>query len=107
MIEGWAGILQGSVIIPYPGTPLYQEALTNNWFSINPKSWELFDMTHPVLKTSMNPASVMKMCDDLWRIYLHPKYLFRRLTKIRGLDDLRFTMNGLSSVVGHIRDFMR
>jgi radical SAM superfamily enzyme YgiQ (UPF0313 family) len=107
MIKGWASILQGSVIIPYPGTPLYQEALTNNWFTVNPEAWELFDMTHPVLQTSMNPASVMKMCDDLWRIYLHPQYLLRRLTKIRGLDDLRFTLNGLSSVIGHIRDFMR
>jgi radical SAM superfamily enzyme YgiQ (UPF0313 family) len=107
MIKGWASILQGSVIIPYPGTPLYQEALTNNWFTVNPEAWELFDMTHPVLQTSMNPATVMKMCDDLWRIYLHPQYLLRRLIKIRGLDDLRFTLNGLSSVIGHIRDFMR
>jgi radical SAM superfamily enzyme YgiQ (UPF0313 family) len=107
MLNGWANILQGSVIIPYPGTPLYKESLSNDWFSVNSEAWELFDMTQPVLNTPMDPERVMEMCNDLWRIYLHPKYILRRLLKIRGLDDLKFTLKGFTSVIGHIRDFMR
>lgn len=107
MMKGWANILQSSVLIPYPGTPLYKEALANDWFSVDPNAWELFDMTQPVLRTPMNPSKIMKMCDDLWKIYLHPQYVLRRLLNIRSSDDVKFLLNGFNSVIGHIRDFMR
>lgn len=107
MTQGWADILQASIVIPYPGTILYKEALDNDWFSVDSKAWELFDMTQPVLTTPLDPQEIMKMCDNLWRIYLNPKYILRTIVSIRSFDKLKFVSEGFFSVLGHIMDFMR
>ncbi len=51
MQSGDADILQSTVLIPYPGTKLHQEAVENNWFLFDPKEYSKYDMSEPVLKT--------------------------------------------------------
>src|SRR3989304_6956547 len=45
MVKGYAEMLQATVIVPYPATPLYAEALKNNWFRFDPGEYERYDMT--------------------------------------------------------------
>jgi len=106
MISGDADVLQATVLIPYPGTPLYNEALENGWFRIDPKDYERYDMREPVLKTPMRPEEVMNICDRIYTdIFLSPRYILNRLISIRDIDDVRFTLKGAKAVLGHIRDF--
>jgi len=34
--KGHAEMLQATVVVPYPCTPLYEEAVENKWFRIDP-----------------------------------------------------------------------
>ena len=108
MSKGWAVTLQSTVVIPYPGTKLYEEALENGWFRIDPKDYNRFDMTEPVLSTpDMKPEEVMKICDEIYKVFLSPEYVLRHMMRIRSWKDLKYSLRGVVKVLGHIKDFAR
>jgi anaerobic magnesium-protoporphyrin IX monomethyl ester cyclase len=108
MQKGWAITLQSTVVIPYPGSKLYAEALKNNWFRFDPKDYERFDMKEPVLNTpDMTPEEVMKLCDEIYKVFLTPKYMLRQLTRIRTLRDVKYSVKGVAKVLAHVKDFGR
>lgn len=109
MTSGLAEVLQATIVIPYPGTPLYKESIENGWFRIDSEDYDRYDMREPVLKTKgMEPEEVMEICDRIYKdIFLSPRYIARRLTKIRSWDDLKYHFQGARAVLGHIRDFAR
>ncbi|MCE5300043.1 MAG: B12-binding domain-containing radical SAM protein, partial [Spirochaetia bacterium] len=108
MDKGLADMLQATVVIAYPGTPLYQQAVDNGWLRFKPGEWEKFDMTRPVFKfPDMEPSDVMKICDDIYRSFMTPKFMMRQITSIRSREDLMFILKAGKAVLGHILDFKR
>jgi anaerobic magnesium-protoporphyrin IX monomethyl ester cyclase len=108
MQKGWAVTLQSTVVIPYPGSKLYAEALKNGWFRVDPKDYERFDMKEPVMKTpDMTPEEVMKLCDDIYKVFLTPQYMLKQLVRIRSLRDVKYSVKGAAKVLGHVKDFAK
>ena len=108
MKQGYAEMLQSTIVIPYPGTPLHAQAIENDWFSIDPDAYERYDMTEPILKTpDMTTAQIMQICDDIYKVFLTPKYVLRKISTIRSQEDLQYILRGFKAVIGHIRDFAK
>jgi radical SAM superfamily enzyme YgiQ (UPF0313 family) len=108
MHKGWANTLQSTVVIPYPGSKLYAEALKNGWFRVDPTDYERFDMKEPVMNTpDMRPEEVMKLCDEIYKVFLSPKYIFKQLIRIRSLKDFKYSAKGAAKVLGHVKDFAK
>ena len=106
MEEGYADTLQSTLVVPYPGSRLYETALENGWLRFSPGEWEHWDMSEPVLKSAdMSPEEVKRMCDETYKLFLSPRYVLRRLLSIRSFEDLKFGFRGVRRVIGHIRDF--
>jgi len=107
MQSGKADLLQATILIPYPGTALWNEALKNNWFLFNPYEYERYDMREPVLKVKGEPNEVVKVCEKIYTIFLTPRYILARIKNIKTLDDLKFNLRGVKAVLGHLKDFAR
>ncbi len=108
MRDGLADMLQSTVTVPYPGTPLYKQAVENGWLAVAPDDYEAFDMTRPVFKTpDMTPDEIMTICNSIYRSFLHPKYIMRYLMSIRTPADVKFIAKGAKAVIGHLLDFAR
>ncbi len=108
MNKGLAEVLQSTIVIPYPGTPLYNDSIENDWFRIDPSDYSRYDMTEPVLKTpDMEPEEVMELCSQIYKVYLSPNYIFHRLTKLRSWDDIKYNARGMRAATKHISDFAR
>lgn len=108
MREGLADMLQSTVAVPYPGTPLFREAVENNWLRFAPDEYERFDMSQPVFKTpDMTPEEVVEMCNSIYRAFLTPRYVLRYLMSIRTFADVKFIARGTKAVIGHLLDFTR
>ncbi|MFH2110837.1 MAG: radical SAM protein [Candidatus Bathyarchaeota archaeon] len=106
MDGGCADTLQSTLLMPYPGSRLYEMALENGWLRFSPGEWELWDMSEPVLKSGgMSPEEVKRLCDETYRLFWSPKYVLRKLLSIRSFEDLRFSFRGARKVLGHIKDF--
>ena len=106
MQTGKADLLQATVLMPYPGTLLWKEAMKNNQFLINPLDYEKYDQREPILNTAdNNPQGVADICGKIYTIFLTPKYIFRRFINIRSFDDLMLNLRGVKPVLGHLSDF--
>ena len=108
MQKGWAVTLQSTVVIPYPGSKLYAEALKNGWFRVDPTDYERFDMKEPVMTTpDMTPEEVMKLCDEIYKVFLTPQYMLKQLARTRSLRDVKYSVKGAAKVLGHLKDFAK
>ncbi len=94
--------LQSSVIVPYPGTPLYHEAMKNGWLLYGPEEYAKYDMSGPVLKTEVDTDH---WCARMWRVHYEPLFLAGSFFSIRSFDDIRLLLGGVSSLWGHISDY--
>lgn len=105
MEKGYADVFQSTIVVPYPGTPLFKEALANNWFLIDPSDYEQYDMRLPVLKTGdMTREEVTEFCNRMFRIYFSPRHILQKIKALR-ISDIPFLLRGAFAAAGHIFDF--
>ncbi len=108
MAAGAAEMLQSTVVVPYPGTGLHREALENDWFRIDPFDYDRYDMTEPVLKMpDMEPEEVVKICGEIYKTFLTPRFVLRNMSRIRTWEDASYVLRGARAVMGHILDFVK
>jgi radical SAM superfamily enzyme YgiQ (UPF0313 family) len=106
MADGDAEMLQSTVLVPYPGTPLHKYGVENDLFRFDPTDYDRFDMTEPVFKTpDMTPQEVVDMCQGVYKSFLTPRFVLKRIMNIHSWEDLDYLLRGAKAVVGHLRDF--
>ena len=106
MQSGLADLLQATILIPYPGTPLWKEAKEKGWFLFPPEQYERYDMSEPVLKTKNSSAEeVAAVCGKIYTIFLTPRYVIARIKSIKSWEDFKFNLRGVKAVFGHLWDF--
>jgi anaerobic magnesium-protoporphyrin IX monomethyl ester cyclase len=106
MEGGYADTLQSTLLIPYPGSRLYETAIEKDWLRYQPGQWEHWDMSEPVLKSdNVSAEEVKRLCDETYKVFLSRRYVLRRLLSIRSFEDLKFTFRGVRKIIGHIKDF--
>ncbi len=106
--NGWVNTLQGTIVIPYPGTQLYAQARENDWLRFDgPESWHRFDMREPVLRAPMATEQVLELVQGLYTSFLTPRYVTRKLLHaLKSRDHFRYyVVRGSRYVVGHLLDF--
>jgi radical SAM superfamily enzyme YgiQ (UPF0313 family) len=101
--RGWADTLQATIVIPYPGTRLFEECKENGLLVT--ENWDDYDMRKAVMKTPMNEEDIKEVSQQLYKVFFTPKYVIRRLSSIRSLNDLSFIRRGFKAISGHLKDF--
>ena len=101
--HGYADTLQATIVMPYPGTPMFQQCQEEGLLST--QDWDDFDMRQPVVETPINEKDIKELTQRLYKVFFTPRYVIRRLISIRGLSDLRFLWRGIRAVLGHLKDF--
>lgn len=102
--KGYAYTLQVTMLIPYPGTPLFSELDAAGLLLT--KDWDEYDMRRQVMKSGVSEDVIKGAVRQVYRAFLHPETVFRRLASTRDpVADLRFYWRGFLSLAGHLRDF--
>lgn len=108
MNKGWAEMLQSTVLVPYPGTPLYYEGLEKDWFRFDPTDYDRYDMTEPAFKMpDMTPDDVVEYCQRIYKSFLTPSFMLHTMTRIRSWNDVKYVLKGSKAVINHILDFKK
>lgn len=106
MIRGFAHSLQVTLVIPYPGTPLFKECDEKGLVTTH--DWDEFDMRRAVMKSGAGEEEIKSAIREVYRSYFHPLSLWYRFAHARRLfDDLRYYWRGFFRIVGHLRDFSK
>ena len=101
---GWAYTLQVTMIIPYPGTPLFRECQEKHLLLT--EKWEDYDMRTQIMKTEVPACEIRRAIRRIYRGFFHPRALWNRLRHTRHpIEDARFYFRGLLSLLGHLKDF--
>jgi anaerobic magnesium-protoporphyrin IX monomethyl ester cyclase len=101
--KGYVDTLQATVIIPYPGSQLWKECRENGW--LLSEDYEDYDMRKPIMKSALRPEQILALTQDLYKSFLTPRYLFRKITSIRSMDDIKFYIMAGWRFLGHLTDF--
>ena len=108
--RGWINTLQGTIVIPYPGTQLYAQAREHDWLRFDgPEHWERYDMREPVLRSPIPTPEIMGLVQSLYTSFLTPRYVTRKLLHAgKSRDHFRYyVVRGSRYIVGHMLDFRK
>lgn len=98
--RGLLNTLQATIVVPYPGTPLFEEAKANGWLTT--ENWDDYDMRDSVWKSPISSSDVLQFKDELYKAALTPAFIIRKILSIRDLDDIKFLARAASKLVGHL-----
>jgi radical SAM superfamily enzyme YgiQ (UPF0313 family) len=101
--KGYVDSLQATLVIPYPGTPLYRYCEENNLLLT--KDYDRFDQREPVMKTEMSAEELKKMIGKLYRSFINPRFFLNKAKNIRGWQDVKHIGKAGKKVLGHLVDF--
>ncbi|KFM22208.1 trans-aconitate 2-methyltransferase protein [Marine Group I thaumarchaeote SCGC AAA799-B03] len=101
--KGYAKTWQVTIVIPYPGTVLFDMAKMNGW--LRTEDWERYDMREPILEAGMKESEVLQIVQNLYKVALDPEFILRKVVMIRSIDDIKFMVRGAGNIFGHIKDF--
>lgn len=101
--KGWAHTLQATVLVPYPGTPLYQECKEKGWLLT--ENYEDFDQRMPVMKTPVGSVRIKEAVQSVYKVAFDPEFIARRIIGIRSWSDIQFFARAAKQVLGHLLDF--
>ena len=105
LTNGFLDSLQATIVVPYPGTPLFYEAKENNW--LISENWDDYDMKQSVWKSPVTNQDVLQFTQGLYKAAISPAFIARKFLSIRNLDDIKFMMRAGSKVIAHIADFRK
>lgn len=101
--RGYVDTLQATVLIPYPGTPLYADCKKNNL--LNFQDYDRFDQREQVMKSVLSTDDVKELTSQLYKSFITPKFIMRKVLSIRKWDDVKFLVRAGFKVIGHLVDF--
>jgi radical SAM superfamily enzyme YgiQ (UPF0313 family) len=105
LTKGYAYTMQATMVIPYPGAPLFEECKKHNWLST--LDWNAYDMKQPVMYTPMPQEQIMKLVQGMYKVSFNPEFIVRKLFSIRDAGDLKYYFRAARKVAGHVFDFKK
>lgn len=101
--KGYYETMQATIVIPYPGTPLYRECKEKGWLLTD--DYNRFDMREPVMKTPIPKEKLLELEQDLYSAFMTPQYMIRKIVGIRSFHDFKYLFYMAWKLLGHLLDF--
>jgi radical SAM superfamily enzyme YgiQ (UPF0313 family) len=101
--KGYIDTLQATIVVPYPGTPMFDEAKENGWLVT--EDWDRYDMRESVWKSPVGTEEIKELTQGLYKAAFTPRFIARKLFSIRDIDDIKFLWKAGVKVLGHLSDF--
>ncbi len=101
--KGYVDTMQATIVIPYPGTPLWKECKEKDWLLTD--DYERYDMREGVMKSPISNAQILQLTQELYSSFFTPKYMLRRLLEIRSIGDVKYIGYSAWKLIGHLLDF--
>jgi len=101
--KGYVDTLQGTIVNPYPGTPLYKYCAENDLLLT--REYSRFDQREMVMKSPLTSEDAKELVQELYKSFITPKFILKKILAIRSIDDIKFLWMAGWKVIGHLVDF--
>jgi len=103
--KGYVDTLQATIVIPYPGTSLYEYCQENNLLNFD--DYDRFDQREQVMKSELTTEDVKELTQGLYKSFMTPKFVIKKIISIRNWNDIKFLWRAGWKVLGHLSDFKK
>lgn len=87
--KGLVNTMQATIVIPYPGTPLFAECKRNKW--LKTLDWNEYDMTGPVMKAGVSEERMMGAVRDLYTSSIWNKtFILNTIKQLKTIDGMKY-----------------
>jgi len=87
--KGLADSLQATVVIPYPGTPLFAYCLKNKL--LKTKDWNGYDMRRAIMKTKVPEGKLLEAVRSLYsRSIWTPRFILNTLSQLKSVAGIKY-----------------
>ncbi|MCK5328195.1 MAG: radical SAM protein [Candidatus Latescibacteria bacterium] len=101
--KGYADTMQATLMVPYPGTPLFEECKEKGL--LRTLDWDRYDMREPVMETPLGDEEISEMTQGMYKVAFDPEFVVRKILRLRSKEDVKFLFRAAKKVAGHLRDF--
>ncbi|MFC1790402.1 B12-binding domain-containing radical SAM protein [Patescibacteria group bacterium] len=102
--KGWVDTLQATVVVPYPGTPLFAECRENKWLKTT--DWDRYDMKEPIMKVPMSDQEIMGLVRGIYGSFWSAEFIFRKMKEaLTDRDKFRYYLWMARKYFSKIKDF--
>jgi radical SAM superfamily enzyme YgiQ (UPF0313 family) len=101
--KGYFNTMQATIVIPYPGTPLWKECKEKKWLLT--EEYERYDMREPIMKTPFPAKEIYELEQELYSSFMTPQYIIRKILSIRSWHDFTYLFYMARKLLGHLLDF--
>jgi len=85
--QGLVDSMQATIVIPYPGTPLFNYCKKNNF--LKTFDWNKYDMSQSIMKTSLSDIELKKYIQRLYIGIITPQFLLNKIKSVKNFSDLK------------------
>lgn len=101
--KGYFNTMQSTIVIPYPGTPLYKECKEKEWLLT--EDYERYDMREPIMKLPFPAEKIYELEQELYSSFMTPQYIVRKILQIRSFHDFMYLFYMAKKLIAHLLDF--
>ena len=101
--DNLADSMQATVVIPYPGTPLFAECQKNNL--LLSENWDDYDMRQPIMRSPISNNDQLKLVRELFYGILTPKFIFHKIISIKNYSDIKHLFIYSQKYIQKLKDF--
>lgn len=101
--QGLVDTLQATLVIPYPGTPLYRYCQQNELLLTD--DYDQFDQRQPVMKTPIAAEKIKQLIQSLYATVFSFSFIYRKIKSIRSWSDCRYLLKSGNKLLHHLKDF--
>lgn len=101
--KGYFSTMQATIVVPYPGTPLWKECKEKGLLLT--EDYDDYDMRGSVMKIPITQEQLLNLTQDLYSAFFSPRFILRKIMSIRKLDDIKFFYSAGKRLLGHLIDF--
>lgn len=101
--KGYVDTLQATIMVPYPGTPLYKYCQENNLLRFT--DYSRFDQREQVMISPLTNEDVKELVQGLYKSFMSPNFIFKKILSVRNWEDIKFLFRASQKLIGHLADF--
>ena len=101
--KGYFNTMQATIVIPYPGTPLWKECKEKGWLLT--EDYDDYDMRGAVMKIPFEEEKLLALEQELYSAFMSPQYILRKVLSVRSAHDFMYFFYMAKKLFGHLLDF--
>lgn len=101
--KGYVDTLQATIVIPYPGTPLFSDCQKEGL--LRTEDWDRYDQREMVMKSPLGSEDAQALVQGLYKSFMSPQFILRKVFSIRNTNDVKFLFTAGMKWLGKMTDF--